>query len=201
MIQISEATITRLIVHSVGNKSVNEDLHLSDNEIDPMEDELLTSLLMKFFFTPFMKGDAFFNFTHSSDLALNEVYSICTSLFNLEMDFDEASSQIAAHLYNVTDHPNIKSGDLFVAYFCDVIVDAEVVNAIGIFKSESKQAFFNVQEFEGEKTLLPIDGINPTSLDKGCLIFDTDRDQGLKVCVVDNTSRNSESVYWKEVFL
>lgn len=68
-------------------------------------------------------------------------------------------------------------------------------------KQESKQASLMVEKDGKGKNLKPIIGINPTSLDKACLVLNTESDFGYKVCVVDNTSRNSEAVYWKEASL
>jgi hypothetical protein len=45
------------------------------------------------------------------------------------------------------------------------------------------------------------DGINIDKLDKGCLIFNTDRDLGLRVCIVDKSNKSIEAQYWKDNFL
>ena len=43
-------------------------------------------------------------------------------------------------------------------------------------------------------------GINVDKLDKGCLVFNTEREEGFAVCVVDNTNR-AEARYWIDDFL
>ncbi|MDR3093804.1 MAG: nucleoid-associated protein, partial [Bacteroidales bacterium] len=50
-------------------------------------------------------------------------------------------------------------------------------------------------EIESEK------GININKLDKGCLIFNTDRENGYIVAVVDNTNKCVEAQYWIDDFL
>ena len=44
------------------------------------------------------------------------------------------------------------------------------------------------------------DAINITKLDKGCLIFNTEKDEGYKVIVIDQTNR-TDAAYWKDEFL
>ena len=96
MIQIAESTLQRLIVHRVGNKVSDMTLVLSQKEIENF-DEALSGMLMHFFFSPF-KGDAFFNFTHPTDVNLNEVYTYCANIFDDEKQFFAMSEAIAKHL-------------------------------------------------------------------------------------------------------
>ena len=44
-------------------------------------------------------------------------------------------------------------------------------------------------------------GINIKKLDKGCLIFNKDRENGYVVAVVDNTNKGVEAQYWIDDFL
>lgn len=199
MIQISESTLQRLIVHQVGNKVSDMTLVISQKEIQNF-DEALSGMLMHFFFTPF-KGDSFFNFGHSTDVNLNEVYTYCSRIFDDEKQFFAMSEAIAKHLYEMSDHPNIKEGELYVALVKDIIVETEVCDAIGIFKSENKETFLKVNHGADGLDLGSESGININKLDKGCLIFNTEREDGFKVCAIDNTNRNNEAVYWKEAFL
>jgi hypothetical protein len=198
MIQISEASITGLGVHQVGNKVQGTGCCLSNKVYADMPEQL-AGMLMHYFFTPF-KGDSFFNFTHASgNLKLNEVYGYCDEIFENEDNLRQYGKAIASHLYNVTDHPNIKDGELYVVLFKDIIVETEVCDAIGIFKSENKEAFITVNV--PHEAIGVNQGININKLDKGCLVFNTEREAGFKVCVIDNTNRNGEAIYWKESFL
>lgn len=199
MIQFSEASIKSLIVHRVGNSVNGDGVSLSNRVIGSISDDLKAAALMHYLLSPF-KGDCFFNFTHPSDLSLNTVYDCCDSIFN-GGDFRATSHRLASHLYESSDHPNIKSGELYVVLFKDIIVESEVCDAVGIFKSESKETFLKVQQLEDGLDVGTESGINVNNLDKGCLVFQTERDFGFKVCAIDNTNRSSEAVYWKEAFL
>jgi hypothetical protein len=44
-------------------------------------------------------------------------------------------------------------------------------------------------------------GINIKKLDKGCLIFNIDKKEGFKVCVLDTQNASQEAQYWKDEFL
>jgi hypothetical protein len=45
------------------------------------------------------------------------------------------------------------------------------------------------------------DGINVDKLDKGCLIFNIENENGYKLCVVDKSNRSHEARYWIDFFL
>ena len=45
------------------------------------------------------------------------------------------------------------------------------------------------------------DGININKLDKGCLIFNTERENGFLVSVVDSVRQSGEAMYWRDSFL
>jgi hypothetical protein len=45
------------------------------------------------------------------------------------------------------------------------------------------------------------EGINTKKLDKGCLIFNVDPEEGYRVCIVDTQNSGNEAQYWKDEFL
>ena len=49
--------------------------------------------------------------------------------------------------------------------------------------------------------ILSEEGININKLDKGCLIFNTEKENGFIVAVVDNTNKGTEAQYWMDEFL
>jgi hypothetical protein len=111
------------------------------------------------------------------------------------------SAAMAKYLYEKSTHPQIKGGELYVAHFKSVLLEDELVDAIGIFKSESKSQFFKVEQ-DGNRFRLGQDyGISEERLDKGCLIFNTEESEGYKVCIIDNVSKGEEARYWKDDFL
>lgn len=69
----TQVRLKRLAVHRVGNKSKEEGVVASQELVD-LRDEQLYDLLVNYFLSPF-KQEEFFRFTHTSDIALNEMFA------------------------------------------------------------------------------------------------------------------------------
>ncbi|MFN0049827.1 MAG: nucleoid-associated protein [Cytophagales bacterium] len=199
MLLTSEAQIDQLVVHFVGNKSQEEGFKLSKSTISIAEDNL-SELLKKYFLQPF-KNQEYFHFKHETDLNLNEIYNYCDKVFADPDSFYLQTINITKHLYEQSTHPNVKSGEFYLVYFIGIKLDDETTDAIGLFKSETKETFLKVNQVVDNFDIETDNGININKLDKGCLIFNTDKEKGFRVCIVDNLNRGSEAQYWKDKFL
>ena len=197
-IHFTETTIYNFIIHSVGNKTAEENCFLSQNTIAVNQE--VKELLTHYFVSSF-KSSEYFNFYHDMDIKMNEVFSCASTIFDNPQTLPEQSVNLAKHLYEQSVHPKIKGGEFYVVCFKNCIIDGETVDAIGLFKSENKDTFLKVYpagdgfEIESEK------GININKLDKGCLIFNTEPEKGYVVAVVDNTNKGIEAHYWIDDFL
>ncbi|TCC86273.1 nucleoid-associated protein [Pedobacter hiemivivus] len=200
MISFFEASLAELSIHRIGNKSEDEFYVLSEKSI-AIRDITLSNLLQQYFLSPYEKVNEVYRFIHpNGDLNLNETYHFATEIFANGETFHENSKQLAKYLYDVSGHPKIKSGELYVAYFENVQIEGELHDAIGIFKSETKESYLKVfPEQDGFGLSYEQEAININKLDKGCLIFNTDKEEGFKVAVIDQ--RSAEAVYWKDEFL
>src|SRR5690606_5467015 len=115
--------------------------------------------------------------------------------------FHDMSQQLAKHLYEVSEHPKIKAGEVYVVALNNVQLEGEEHQAIGVFKSETKEAYLKVYPNAGGFDLdYEQEAININKLDKGVVIVNTEREEGYKVLVVDQTNQ-SEAVYWKDDWL
>src|SRR6478609_13903 len=200
MIDYTDTTIEKVSVHQVGNKTNEEELRLSKTLLN-VSDLKVRQLLQKFFLSPFSNPE-FYNFTFSNeDFTLNPLFNFVSHVFDDVKTFQRNSVNIAKHLYELSVHPQIKSGDLFVAYFADINIDGDIMDAIGIFKSEDSQAFLKLQHDEQNYSIETDTGINPDKLDKGCLIFDIDRESGYRICTLDKSNKSIEAQFWKNSFL
>ena len=201
MIFYTEASIQQLSVHKTGNKLNDEPLVLSENPV-AIYDEVLGSLLMQYFLNPFEKVQEIYRLYHpTNELGLNEIFHFAEEIFANPESFHQNSQQIARHLYDVASHVRIKPGELYLAYFSKVQVEGEITDGIGIFKSETKEPYLKVaQEEKGFQIMYEEQAINIKKLDKGCVIFNTEKEQGYKVAVTDQTNR-TEAVYWVDDFL
>jgi hypothetical protein len=195
----TEVTIVdKISVHNVGNKQIDECLTISKTDLILAPD---VRHLLKHYFLFSFKSSEYFNFHHETDLKFNETYNYVSEIFDNPENLLEQSVNLAKHLYEQSVHPKIKGGEFYTVYFKDCIIDGETVDAVGLFKSENKDTFLKVYpsgdgfEIESEK------GININKLDKGCLIFNTERENGYVVAVVDNTNKGIEAQYWMDDFL
>lgn len=200
MIKYAEATIKQLIVHQVGNKQEGEDLLLSEENL-LIDNTELHHILLKYFLSSFNSPERYEFTASNSDHTLNPLYQFAGILFENPRNFKEQSINFAKHLYENTLHPNIKSGDFYVALLDSIEIDGETVDAIGLFKSENKDVFLQLKQQEGSFQIAHETGINTDKLDKGCLILNVKKDSGYKICIVDKSNRGTEAQYWKEQFL
>lgn len=187
-----------VIIHFVGNKNNDENLALSKTEASL--NEAISQTFTNQIFSSF-KEPEFYQFFHESELEMNEVYNYCAKIFENPDDIYDQSKNLAMHLYRQTMHPQIKAGEFYTAFFRDIEIDGEKVDAIGLFKTENKDSFFKVYEEEDSFQLELNNGINLRKPDKACLIFNLEKEDGFIVSVLDNTSKGNEAVYWMDDFL
>ena len=200
MIDFIYCNIEEVIAHKVGNKTNGDDLILSDEKLK-IDDLRLRELLLKYFTSSFSNPE-YYSFTFSNDdFTLNPLYKFSSEIFSLSANLLNKSKDISKLLFDISLHPQIKSGDLFVVYFSGVKTDGEKVDALGIFKSENVQSFLKLNNTSNTFNLDYDKGINPEKLDKGCLILNTEKENGYKVCVIDKSNKISEAQFWKESFL
>ncbi|MCW5515965.1 nucleoid-associated protein [Muriicola sp. Z0-33] len=198
MINLYPTQIESVSLHRVGNKNKGEQIFLSETTY-ALDDEI-SGLLKEYFFKPFReKEENYYRLTHEVDVEFNEVYKAVCEIFAQPGSCHLNSKKLARHLYEQSSHPHIKSGEVYVTYLTDVVLDNVKTDAIGIFKSELKQDFLQFKE-EGKNLNIDIlQGVNINKLDKGCLIFNTNKEEGFKVLSIDNNRYDAK--YWLEQFL
>lgn len=199
MIDFSKGKIKHLIIHEIGNKLRDEKVFLS--EVLQKIDEDLENILLNYFLKSFLTQKDFYCFKHNSDLNLNEIYSYTTNVFhqNNKTSFIEISQNIAKHLYEYSLHPKINRGELIIVEIENIIYEEKNINLIGIFKSEKKDSFLKIIKDNSTINLKDDEGINISKLEKGCLVLNSNEDDGYIVLNVDNQSQ--ESNYWTNKFL
>lgn len=198
MFDFSQTQLQSVIVHHVGNKTREEELMLAQKAVD-LGNELVRQILSQYFLSPF-KENNLYNFSHDTDVRMNELYTYCANLFEAPERLVELSAAVAQHLYQSSEHPKIKSGELSVAYFRDVVLEDEITDAIGIFKTETHETYLKLERADDSYAVKTDNGVNINKLDKGCLIFNTDKEKGYVVAVLD-ASNKTEAHFWKDDFL
>lgn len=205
------SSIHSVALHRVGNKATEEGYVLSDAPLQLTEQ--LQDVLVRYFLTPF-KVEEYYNLYDENNVEMNQIYQRCSNIFADPECLVEESKLIARHLYDASTHANIKGGELFVVYFSECMLNGETMDAVGIFKSETKESFMKVQHDEEQWSKQEGDpsaqaqyrlevhqGINPNKLDKGAIIFNSEAEKGFVVSVVDATNRSTDALYWKDAFL
>lgn len=191
-------TIDKIILHFVGNKINGEGIAISERmmALSDITNESVVALINNSFVS-----EEYYEFYYSPKLELNPVYTFVKSIFDDLNNFENQSQNCARHLYDQSTHPKIKGGEFYTVYFKDCIVDGDTVDAVGLFKSENKDTFLKVLREDGNFNLESEQGINIKKLDKGCLVFNKERENGYVVAVVDNTNKGVEAQYWIDDFL
>lgn len=182
-----------LVIHRIGSKIQGEDLHLSKTlTFYPPE---LTDSLYNFFLRAF-KTEEYYQFLTEDNL----IYSKVKSIFEEPTTLLQNSLQIAEHLYNISINPRVKSGEFFVVFFPDALIEGEHVRAIGLFKSEQKNKILNVNPNESSYDVNIDEGILLSKVDKGCIIFNIEEEEGFVVSSIDN-GKGEEFGIWGDDFL
>lgn len=202
-VHFSEAQLGEIILHKVGRKQEEEGVQIAKSALTV--DENLRETLKNYFLNAF-KAEAFYRLHHESDLMMNEVYAYASYIFENKEEFYPQSINILKHLYEKSTHNKIVGGELYVAFFDDCVFDDELVRAIGIFKTETKDKFIKLTSGDenGDETgsdwgLICEEGTSLANLDKGCLILETGADTGFRVLAVD--VKSGEAKYWHDDFL
>lgn len=198
MVTCDDAVIEKMVLHKVGNKLNNEPLKLSPAPFALHGD--ISNVLLKYFTTHFKSSQTYRLFNEIAP-ENNFVYGCVKAVFDNPDELYEQSVNIAKYLYEVSEHPNIKSGELYITLLQRCFAEGEVVRALGIFKSENKETYLKVfpsgDGFEIESEL----GININRLDKGCIIYDKEAENGYIATVADMSARGGEAAFWMDDFL
>ncbi len=197
---LSDAVLQRVSVHYVGNKGNGDELINSKAPIELRDDERL--IMRSSFLSRFSLESERYAFNHLVSLDYNEVYNYCLNTLAETETFQQNAINIAKCLYEATEHPKIKAGDLYICYFENCEVEGAFVDAIGIFKTETKSNFLDLElgdnkEFKFELRV----GVDVAKFDKGCLVFPTNAENGFDVLLFDSANKGEEAVFWRETFL
>lgn len=197
MIKRTSATISKFIIHKVGNKFNSANNIFSEKNTSFDEDSY--NLMLPFLLKPFANVSESFRFNHHATIELNELNNYASEIFAEESAFVENSKHIVNHLYEQSNSAQIKTGDVIVALFEDVDYKDIKAQALGIFKIENKIDFFQTYMEDNTLDVFVQKGISTKKLDKGCLIIKYSDEEGKVVLSVDNN--NYDAQYWIKNFL
>jgi len=199
MLEGHETNLSRISAHRIIHDNDSRVI-LSEKELDLGEAD--KELLMDHMVIPLIKADDEFQFTFGeSDHELNPMFQLCKQVFSSERPFHEGGLSMMNHLLQCSDHPNIKSGDVLIMLIHDIPYEDELVEGIGLFKSESIEQFLKFEQLEKQITLDVLSGISVKKLDKATLIMNISESNGYIVKMIDKTNGNQEAKFWEQRFL
>lgn len=194
MVEIDDAIVTNIIFHRIGLELGSSFINTSEYKFKSDKEE---EVLNKIFLKPFTNNVTTYEFNHSIDLEMNVLFNISRNIKN-DDNFILKSKDIYQHLKDVSKHPNIKDGDLFVVKFDNVKFDNNYYAALGIYKVENKESFIETSRtIDGDISMDFKKGIGTKKLDKACLILFSE--EPYTIFVIDNTSRDTD--YWLHEFI
>jgi hypothetical protein len=190
------AKVEGIALAKVGNPQRGETLKMSKElcRFGEADAAVLTFSFLK----PFKNLDRY-HFHHHADLELNELYGYMDSIFKDKSEFLNQSRKTSRLLFEKSQHPNIKSGELCIAYIEGVQVDGKPCTAVSILKSESQVPFLEISDRNGDLELITHNGIYPDKIDKGALIVNYDKEGGYLVYTFDRGG--VETNFWVKDFL
>ncbi|QGG52581.1 hypothetical protein [Lysinibacillus pakistanensis] len=192
MLEVSESKLAQYIIHFISDSLVLGEESFTHPEV--MLEAAFTQLA-------FSKIDLEqqYEFFHETNIALNEVYTYVSAIFKEEKSFLEQSKSIARHLHSVSQHPNIKSGELFIGLFDNCFFMNEAKKIVAIVKIDEKEMFLDVKNDQNKMIIHGIDGINVKKINNMAIIVDMGEEQIPAVFI--KTKRKEDIVYWQERFL
>ena len=197
MISRKNASISKFIIHKVGNKFNDTKNAFSENLVN--FDEASYDLMLPFLLRPFGSVVQSYRFNHHSNISLNEINTYSNQLFNEDDAFIDVSKHIITHLYEQSNSSQIKTGDVLIVMFEGIEFNEIITNAVGIFKIENKVNFFQTYLENKSYDVLVQKGISSKKVDKGCLILNQSDAEGNIILSVDNNSYDAQ--YWINHFL
>lgn len=193
--KIKLGNIAYAVVQMVGNKTNGEGVAFSSQKIELSEiKDILFDLLDKS-----LKYDDLKHLDFVGGVQLNPVYNFVSSIFADENSFIQEANNLATYLYQQSLHPSIRNGEFYVMKINDCIVNGDKVDAVGLFKSELHDTVLKVVNNNNGIQIVPENGMSLKKLDKGCVVFNKNRNDGYVVAVLDSNTHDAN--YWAEAFL
>ncbi len=194
----SLAKIQLISTHYIENKFNQGTIKLGKQPIQISAEERIKTYMSTLFLSHFNQAETHCFSSPSENLNLNPMFQITSELFQDPTRFHQITISLAKHLFNASDHPKIKPGELFVAYVTDIAWGDEMIDALSLIKVENKTPFM---QWDGREFMQFIEGISIEKVDKGCLVINSQADEGFRLRIIDQRNKSQEAQFWKDKFL
>jgi hypothetical protein len=201
MFDFTNCNIKIMIVHRVGNKTRSQNIFLSNSTIE-LNDFRLKEFIFNHLLKQFENLNQLYSFSFfDGEHLLNPLFNYSSEIFDEKESFINNSKNIARLLHEGSNHHQIKSGDLFIVYLENVKIQRKLVKCLGIFKSESNQYFLTLFKKSKNIEVEIKEGLDSNKIEKGCLIFNTLKNDGYRLSIFDRSGKIKKSNYWINNFL
>ncbi len=197
-LDFTHAHMKHIATHLVGNTTLEDSFQLSSHESEIQE---ATKDYLSEYFLKGFKSEDYYAFKDPVELSMNYVYNAVDALFTDPTNFIQSSQGLAKFLFDNSIHPKIKTGEFNTVYFSDIHYGDEVLDAIGLFKSESKVPFIKMNQQENGYMFNHESGYHIDGIDKAAIIFNTDKADGYRLLIIDHTNKFNQAAFWRDDFL
>ncbi len=198
MVDFTNSAIENLAIHKVGNKINGKELLLGKRLVNIKN---TNAFIRELFLLPFVEHHSLYSLTDSVRTDLNKVWAISKDIFQKEISFLKGSNLLAKCLYDCSEHHMIRDGELYIMSVSNCFYNGRYTDGIGIFKCEETSKFLRIAQQDNSFEIEVDEGLGSAKLEKGCVIVNTDMNDGYVVAVMDNFKKSSEAKYWKDDFL
>lgn len=204
MIDFSNARINKLAVGFVGNKNRYEGVSIPDNPC-LVPDAFVEELLIGLFSNTFAKSSEFFYSVNDPDNIEepNRAYQSVTDLFSNPDDVARNYASLSVALYDCMQIPKAQGGEFIVTLFEDLLYDGNPVNAIGLWKVDSKEPVFQLAKSADGKQIVDVKAGYQIQdkIEVGALILNINGSEGYEIATLDKISKRDERSFWSDDFL
>lgn len=199
MIDLSQAVVKEMYTHYLANPLSEEDSTITQVPV-PVTDEVESAALQ--YFLHGFSTELHYRFKNLDEEGRDTLWRMrLNGIFEGEEQLRKLQRPIAEKILNVSNHPKISNGYLHVVLIDQIVFDDEVMQAIGIFKSEESAHFAQFQMHEGRYVWNIQAGYPLSKLDKACLILDTEPEDGYVCLAIDRKQASGVADFWLKDFL
>ena len=200
MFDYSNAQITELRIHFLNQNGNAAEVLYTESPVD-INRPIIKDYLFRYGISPFVQFEDYSRFASANEHTEHSLKAVINDHFDQQKNFLQTSKAIANLIAQKSSHQGIKPGELLVLKVQDIIADDEMINAIAIIKSEVKQEFLQLIFDKENYTINAESGIQIDKLDKGCIIFNTRKDEGYVIASIDRTNSGTQAQFWANSFL
>lgn len=192
MLEVVDSQLSQYALHYVGDGTL-----LTDEVYERPALEMEAALTQLAFGK--IELEQQYEFFHETSLDHHEIYNYVQAIFADRRNFLVQSKHIATHLAASSNHPGIKSGELFIGLFDNCLWNNEKKTVLSIVKVEDKELFLDVKQEAGKLAMSGVDGINVKRAYNCVIVVDLGAEVAPAVFI--KTKKKEDVVYWQERFL